>query len=719
MDENNFNHMDEINNIKENNFDKAEYFVNRELSWLEFNERVLQEARDRNNPLFERMKFLSIVCSNLDEFFMIRVASLKDMVIANFSKPDAAGLTPKQQLKRISTQTHEMVDTVYSTLNRGLIPLLRKNGVELLDLDELEENQLTFLREYFNDVVYPVLTPMAVDSSRPFPLILNKSLNIGVLVKNNEKGEDIFATVQVPAVLPRTVEIPPVDGEGKRAFVLLEDVIIMFIESLFTGRKIECAYPYRITRNADLSIEEEEAEDLLVEIEKSLKMRNWGAAIRLEVDSDMDERLVNILKEALQIHKGDIYYISGPIDLTFLMKMWSLSGYEEFKFDDYEPVLPDKFVDCEDYFELIKSKDILLHHPYESFEPTVEFIRQASKDPDVLAIKQTLYRVSGNSPIVSALEEAAELGKQVMVLVEVKARFDEFNNIQWSKRLERAGCHVIYGLVGLKTHSKITLVVRREDNGIKRYLHLGTGNYNDMTARFYTDLGLFTCNEAFGADASAFFNMLSGYSEAPHFKYLVTAPLGLRSKYLELIEHETKNAMQGKKAVIIAKMNSLVDTEIIKALYKASIAGVKIELIVRGICCLRPGIPGLSDNITIRSIVARFLEHSRIFYFYNGGDEKIFLSSADWMPRNLDRRVEILFPIEDAECKEKIKDILDITLSDTVKARLMQTDGTYVNIDRRGKRYLESQITFSELANDIGKNYNREHVDLLGEEGAQ
>lgn len=688
-------------------FNNSDYYINRELSWLEFNDRVLEEARDRNNPLLERIKFLSIASSNLDEFFMVRVASLKDLVNAGFNKPDYSGLTSKQQLKKISVRTHLMVDTQYSTLNRALLPALKKNGMHVVYREEVNEEQRVFLEEYFTNIVYPVLTPMAVDSSRPFPLILNKSLNIGVLIKPKEEEKElIFATVQVPSVLSRVIELPPAKEGADRFFIFLEEVIMMFIDRLFTAREIVCAYPYRITRNADLSLEEEEAEDLLVEIEKSLKKRNWGNAIRLEVDSDIDERLLDVLKNALQIHHGDIYYINGPLDLTFLMKIWALEGYESLRYAPYEPQKSFSLLEEEDILGAIRKKDIFLHHPYESFEPVVDFIRQASKDPDVLAIKQTLYRVSGNSPIVRALAQAAERGKQVMVLLEVKARFDEENNIQWAKRLEQAGCHVIYGLVGLKTHSKITLVVRREESGIKRYVHLGTGNYNDITARFYTDMGLFTCNEYFGADASALFNMLSGYSEAPAWYKLEAAPLGLRKRFLELIETEARNARAGRKAVIMAKMNSLVDPEIISALYRASSAGVEIQLIVRGICCLRPGLKGISENITVRSIVGRFLEHSRIFYFYSDGREEVFLSSADWMPRNLDRRVELLFPIEDRDIKERIVNILELSLEDTVKARVLDSEGKYGKIDKRGKKSMDSQMLFCELALEGAKGYN-------------
>ncbi|WP_278335840.1 RNA degradosome polyphosphate kinase [Petroclostridium xylanilyticum] len=691
-------------------FNKPEYFINRELSWLEFNDRVLEEAKDRSNPLLERIKFLSIVSSNLDEFFMIRVASLKDQVNVGFNKPDPAGLTPKQQLKKISIRTHKMVDEQYNMFNRALLPRLKKNGIHMVYEEDLTDEQRNFLDEYFTNEIYPVLTPMAVDSSRPFPLILNKSLNLGVLIKDKEtENQYIFATVQVPSVLPRIVELPS-PGYGSKHFILLEEVITMYIGCLFAGHDVICTYPYRITRNADLSIEEDEAEDLLLEIEKSLKKRKWGAAIRLEVSCDMDERLVHILKDALETHQDDIYYINGPLDLTFLMKIYSFEGYEHLKYLPHYPQTPQDLPEEHNIFEVINNGDVLLHHPYEAFEPVVEFVQEAARDPKVLAIKQTLYRVSGDSPIVKALAEAAERGKQVTVLVEVKARFDEENNIQWAKRLEKAGCHVIYGLVGLKTHSKITLVVRREEKGIKRYIHLGTGNYNDVTARFYTDLGLFTSNEYFGADASAVFNMLSGYSEPPELYKLEVAPLGLRTKFIELIENEMHNALVGKKARIIAKMNSLVDIEIATALYKASSAGVKIDLIVRGICCVRPGMQGISENITVRSIVGRFLEHSRIYYFYNDGREDIFLSSADWMPRNLDRRVELLFPIEDRVLKERVLGILDITLEDTVKARILNSEGKYKKVDKRGKKPLNSQEYFCHLAYEQVKRYNRERI---------
>lgn len=687
-----------VNNL---DFCNSEFFFNRELSWLEFNNRVLEEAKDRKNPLFERLKFISIVSSNLDEFFMVRVASLKDQVNVGFKRPDPAGLSPKRQLKRISQRTYSMVEEQYKCLNNNLIPELEENGFRFVNKDKLSKDDIRFLEQYFINDIYPVLTPMAVDSGRPFPLLLSKSLNIGLMVKeyNDSDDEAIFATVQVPSVLPRLIEMPKIK-ESYRRFILLEEVINIFMDRLFTGKDIICSFPYRITRNADLSIHEEEAEDLLMEIEKSIKQRRWGSTIRIEVDGRMDDRLVGILKEELKVHKGEIYYIDGPIDLTFIFDVLPKKKNKKLRFEKHIPQIPKDLYDVDDIFDAISERDILLHHPYESFQPIVDFIRRAAKDPRVLAIKQTLYRVSGDSPIVKALADAADSGKQVTVLVELKARFDESNNINWAKKLEESGCHVIYGLVGLKTHSKITLVVRREENKIKRYVHIGTGNYNDITAKLYTDVGLFTSNEYFGADASAIFNMLSGYSEPPELFKLDVAPLNLRERFYELIDNEMKNAKEGKKAKIIAKMNALVDPEIIKKLYKASYHGVQIELIVRGICCLRPGIPNVSENITVRSIVGRFLEHSRIYYFHNDGSEMLFISSADLMPRNLNRRVEILCPIEEKRIKNRIKSILKVMLNDTVKARLLTSDGVYVSVNEEEGVLLNSHEFFANQANE-------------------
>lgn len=678
-------------------------FTNRELSWLDFNQRVLSEARDKNILLFERMKFLSITASNLDEFYMIRVASLKDMVHAKYDKKDIAGMTPSEQLKAINEKTHDFVAAQYSTYNRSLIPLMKTEKLFIKKHEELNKNQEKYVERYFNDTIYPVVTPMAVDSSRPFPLIRNKSLNIAALLEND--GDFEFATVQVPSVLPRYFVIPS-ENSDETTIILLEEIIEKFIDRLFLNYKVVCAHPYRVMRNADLSIDEEDAADLLKEIQKQLKKRQWGEAIRLEVEENMDKRLLKILKKELLLKDEDIFKINGPIDLTFLMKLYGLEGFEHLKDKKYIPVPNPAINNEEDIFTQIKRGDILLHHPYQSFDPVVDFVRQAAMDDKVLAIKQTLYRVSGNSPIIASLAQAAENGKQVSVLVELKARFDEENNINWAKMLEKAGCHVIYGLKGLKTHSKITLVVRNEEEGIKRYVHLGTGNYNDATAKLYTDMGLFTCRNSIGEDATAVFNMLSGYSEPESWNKLSLAPLWLRDKFSELIKRETENAKAGKEAKIIAKMNSLCDKEIIKLLYDASRAGVKIELIIRGICCLRAGVPGMSENITVRSLVGMFLEHSRIFYFYNEGKEEIYMGSADWMPRNLDKRVEILFPVEDEELKKEVKHILDIQLSDTLKAHIMNQDGVYEKVDKRGKKLLGAQAYFCEEAIKRGKKKN-------------
>ncbi len=704
----------------EKDYLKSEYYENRELSWLKFNGRVLNEARDKSIPLLERLKFVSITSSNLDEFFMVRVASLKDMVHAGYKKKDIAGMTAIEQLEAINKDTRALVEAQYSTYNRSLVPLMKTNGIEIIDqFENLTKKQEEYVDRYFEENVYPVLTPMAVDASRPFPLIRNKTLNIAALLskKGDVNGEVEFATVQVPSVLSRIIQIPA-RKDGMRSFILLEQIIERNINQLFLNYDVLCAYPYRIMRNADLSIDEDEAEDLLQEIQKQLRKRQWGEVIRLEVEDGIDKRLLNILKEELHIQQEAIYKIGGPLDLTFLMKMYGLEDCDDLRYASYKPQRVPQIVPGEDIFEEIRKGDILLHHPYQTFDPVVDFIRQASVDPNVLAIKQTLYRVSGNSPIIASLAQAAENGKQVSVLVELKARFDEENNIVWAKKLEKAGCHVIYGLVGLKTHSKIALVVRREEDGIRRYVHLGTGNYNDSTAKLYTDLGMFTCSEAIGEDATAVFNMLSGYSEPLSWNKLVLAPIWLRKKFLKLIKRETKYAQEGKEAFIKAKMNSLCDREIIAALYEASAAGVKIELVVRGICCLRVGIPRISENISVKSIVGNFLEHSRIFYFHNNGQEEIYMGSADWMPRNLDRRVEILFPVENERLMEEIKHILNTQLEDNTKAHVLQSNGEYAKIDKRGKRLVNSQEQFCKEAKKAipkQKNIYQERVFIPAE----
>jgi len=688
---------------KESTFSDEAYYTNRELSWLLFNERVLSEARDKHLPLFERLKFLSITASNLDEFFMVRVASLMDMVAAGYKKRDIAGMTAAEQLVLVNEKTHQLVDRQYSTYNRSLLPQLSANGLRVIvHHEDLTKEEGAYADSFFMETVYPVLTPMAVDSSRPFPLVRNKSLNLGALMKKkNGDGELEFAMVQVPSVLDRLVEIPSQEG---RKLILLEEIIERNIHKLFLNYDIVCTHPFRIMRNADLTIEEEEAEDLLQEIERQLKKRQWGQVIRLEVEEGIDSRLLKLIREELKVPKEDVFAIAGPLDLTFLMKLYGIEGFDHLKEHSYLPPQPvPELPEEADVFEKIREGDILMHHPYQSFEPVVRFVRQAAKDPDVLAIKQTLYRVSGNSPIVAALEQAAENGKQVSVLVELKARFDEENNIVWARKLEKAGCHVIYGLVGLKTHSKITLVVRREENGIRRYVHLGTGNYNDSTAKLYTDIGYFTCSELIGEDATAVFNMLSGYSEPRSWNRLSLAPHWLKDRFLSLIGREREYALAGRPSGIIAKMNALCDKDVIEALYAASAAGVKIDLIVRGICCLRVGIPGVSENITVRSIVGNYLEHARIFYFENDGKPEYYCASADWMPRNLERRVEILFPIEKPALQEKLKLILNSQLRDTVKAQVLQPDDTYARVDKRGKEVFNAQLSFCKAAQAAAK----------------
>lgn len=694
---------------------QSDNYINRELSWLEFNRRVLEEARDRSLPLMERLKFLSITASNLDEFFMVRVASLKDMVHAGYKKTDIAGMTPKEQLERISEKTHDMVDMQYSTYKRGLVPALKQEGLTVIgEHEDMTEEEKKAADLYFSEMVYPVLTPMAFDSSRPFPLILNKTLNIAALVRkkgSKESDEAEFVMVQVPSVLPRVVELTSSEDEEKscRKVILLEEIIERNIQKLFLNYDIISAHPFRIMRNADFDLDEEDTEDLLEEIKKQLKKRRRGEVIRLEIEDKTDKRLLKILKKEFEIENDDIYMINGPLDLTFLMKMYGLEGFDRLKYKKYVPQPVPELMNDDDIFENIRKEDIFLYHPYESFEPVIDFVRTAAKDPKVLAIKQTLYRVSSTSPIIAALEEAAGNGKQVTVLVELKARFDEENNIVWAKRLEKAGCHVIYGLVGLKTHSKITLVVRYEDDGIRRYVHLGTGNYNDSTAKLYTDCGIFTCNERIGEDATAVFNMLSGYSEPENWNELIVAPLWLRKKLLKLIERETENAKAGRPASITAKMNSLCDKEIIDALYEASANGVKTELIVRGICCLRPGVAGLSEKISVRSIVGNFLEHARIMRFENNGDPLYYMGSADWMPRNLDRRVEIVFPVLEKEDREMADHILRLELMDNVKASVMQPDGSYEKQDLRGKKKVDSQLMFCREAEEAAERIRSMH----------
>lgn len=671
---------------------KPEYFYNRELSWLKFNLRVLKEAMVKDTPLLERLKFIAISASNLDEFFMVRVAGLWSNFDSGVEKRDASGMSVHEQLVAISQAAHEQV----RTQTKSLIALMAEMDAVKLhfrrvkDLSELGKD---WLEEYYREVVFPVLTPMAVDASRPFPFLANKTLNLAVeLIKAD--GEHSMGLIQVPSVLDRIVEVEP---EGKRTFVFLEDIIASHCHDLFKGCHILDMVSFRVTRDSDLDLEEDDSVDLMKEVEESLRKRKRGAAVRLEIFKTNNNRIKKFLEENLDVTEMEVYEINGPLDPTCFFKFIGMKGMWPWLYEPFVPQRPLELPDDSDLFAAIRENDILLHHPYESFDPVVKLVSDAADDPQVLAIKQTLYRVSGNSPIVAALARAAENGKQVTVLVELKARFDEENNILWARRLEKAGCHVIYGLVGLKTHAKIILIVRKEDNGIKRYLHLGTGNYNDSTAKLYTDLGLMTANDEFGSDASAFFNLLSGYSEPPVWNKLVMAPLGLREKIYSLIDNEIAMVRSGREGHIIAKMNSLIDQPVIQKLYEASAAGVHIDLIVRGICGLRTGIEGISDNITVRSIVGRQLEHSRIFWFANGGEEQLYLSSADWMPRNLNDRVELFFPVETEEHIRRIKALLDLYLRDNVGAHMMQSNGSY----RRVRNKLEpvsAQSTLYEMA---------------------
>ena len=673
---------------------RPEYYVNRELSWLKFNLRVLREAGVRTLPLLERMRFVAISASNLDEFFMVRVAGLIEQEAAGVDKVDAAGLTVADQLREISLSAHNQMKLKYRYFF-ALLNELGKNDIRFLRVKDVTPEQRQELEAYYQEMVFPVLTPMAVDAARPFPLLANKTLNIAVELRN-KKGEQRVAFVQVPSVLPRFISL--VEQEGNRSYVFLEDLIMEHCQDLFKGLTIVDMVPFRITRDSDLEVEEDATQDLMKEIERSLRKRKRGAAVRLEICTTDDRYLKDFLVRSLDLEPRDVYEIGGPLDLTFLNKFIDQPGMEQWKFTPYVNQQPEELPDTEDLFGKIREHDILLHHPYESFDPIVKLLATAAEDPNVLAIKQTLYRVSGNSPLVAALARAAENGKQVTALVELKARFDEENNIVWARRLEKAGCHVIYGLMGLKTHSKIILIVCKEEDGIRRYVHLGTGNYNDKTARLYTDLGILTANDQYGQDASAFFNVLSGYSEPPVFNRLVMAPIGLREKIYELVDREIANVKNGGQGHIIAKMNSLIDQPVIRKFYEASQAGVKIELIVRGICGLRPGIKGVSDNITVRSIIGRFLEHSRVYYFANNGSEELYLSSADMMPRNLNDRVELLFPVERKAHIDRIKEFLDLCLKDNVGAHVMLANGTWRRSYAHGHQRISVQAALMQRA---------------------
>jgi len=673
-------------------------YINRELSWMDFNARVLEETFQKDNPLMERIRFLAITASNLDEFFMVRVAGVKEQVNSGYRVEDPSGLTPKQLLPLLSEKIHLFTERQYSCLHRSIAPAMKKNDIYFLYPDEMNEKQKKFISDYFDKVLFPVLTPLAVDTSRPFPLLANKSLNIAVRLKGME--DSYFAVVQVPSILSRFLQVPSDKG---KAFVLLENVIMYKLEALFELSDIQSACPFRMTRNSDLDIDEE-SEDLLIEIQKSIKKRKRGKPVRLEILQRCDVETKEFLVDILDISKEEIYELPGPLDLTFFSKFASIPECESLCFKPIIPVYPPAdFWGYEDIFEAIRDKDRMVHHPYESFEIVVDFVRKAAEDENVLAIKQTLYRVSGHSPIIAALIKAAENGKQVTVLVELKARFDEENNIIWAKKLEEAGCHVIYGLAGLKTHCKILLVVRRDEDGIRRYVHMGTGNYNDSTAKIYTDIGIFTCKEPYGIDASSLFNVLTGYSRPPEYNRFVVAPHGMRSFFQRMIEKEIDNSSRGLPCGITIKVNSLVDPQLIELLYNASQANVPVKLLVRGICCLIPGLPGISDHITVYSIIGQLLEHSRIFRFENAGNPKIYMGSADWMQRNLDRRVELVFPIENEDLRQRAFAILNLMLSDNRNMRIMQPDTVYTHIDKRGKAPCNCQTEFSRLAQESVK----------------
>jgi polyphosphate kinase len=661
---------------------RPENFFNRDLSWLEFNGRVLEEALNPDLPLLDRIKFISIFSSNLDEFYMIRVSGLVEQIRARVIEPTIDGLTPIEELNGIEKQIKPTLEKIYKYWSEELIPQLSENNICICTYQDFSESDINELNEYFRKEIYPVLTPLAFDPGRPFPYISNLSISFAILVKK-PNGEKHFARVKIPNILPRLLRVDNIlknkNKNGQKIkYIWLEDLIKNNLHLLFPGLEVIEAHNFRITRNTDMEIQEDEADDLLELIEENIKQRKFGSVVRLEVDKDMPDFMIETLSENLEIKREAIQVLDGPLGLSSVMSLYSLP-FHHLKEKPFHPVMPQVFEDDENIFSIIRQKDVLLHHPFESFSPVIQFIKAASQDPDVLAIKQTLYRVGPNSPIVKSLIEAADRGKQVAVLVELKARFDEENNIYWARELEKAGVHVVYGLLGLKTHSKMTLVVRKEFDGVKRYVHLGTGNYNDSTAKLYTDLGMFSADDDLCSDVSEIFNYLTGYSEQTKYRKLFVAPINIRDKFLKLIQREIKNAQDGGKGLIIWKMNSLVDPTIIAALYEASKHGVKVELIVRGICCLVPKRPGLSDNITVRSIVGRFLEHSRAYYFYNNGDDELYLSSADMMQRNLDRRVEQTFPVSDKRLKTHLKKtLLDVSLEDNVKSRILLPTGKYV-----------------------------------------
>jgi len=667
-----------------NKYFHPQNFFNRDLSWLEFNRKVLEEALDPELPLLDRIKFISIFFSNLDEFYMIRVSGIREQIRAKIIEPKIDGLTPHEESRYIEDEVKPLLEKVYDYWQNGIVKELEENNIIILQITSLDEEEQKALSEYFLKEIFPVLTPLAFDPGRPFPYISNLSLSFAILVKKTN-GEKHFARVKIPSILNRLLRIdkivktqPENDGTSSLIrYVWLEDIIKQNLDALFPGLEVLCSQCFRITRNTDLAIQEDEADDLLEMIEENIKQRRFGSVVRLEVEKEMPEFMIDTLTENLQITKQAIHVIDGPLGLSSVMELYKLP-FHHLKEKQFHPYTPQIFEE-ENIFSIIRQRDVVLYHPYESFAPVIDFIKAAAEDPDVLAIKQTLYRVGPDSPIIKTLIEAADRKKQVAVLVELKARFDEENNIYWAKELEKAGVHVVYGLVGLKTHAKMVLVVRREIEGVKRYVHIGTGNYNATTSKLYTDVGLFTCDDNICTDVSAVFNYLTGYSDQMNFNKLIVAPINTRSKFLKLIKREIKNVKNGGQGHLIFKLNSLVDPTMIAALYEASKFNVRVDLIIRGICCLKPAVPGLSENIYVRSIVGRFLEHSRAYYFFNDGNDELYLSSADLMQRNLDRRVEITFPIENENYKNELKkNLLDGCLKDTEKSRILLPTGKYV-----------------------------------------
>lgn len=682
------------------NLDDPALYINRELSWLEFNRRVLEEAQDPEVPLLERLKFLAIFSSNLDEFFMVRVGGLMQKVHAGITRSSGADkMLPKDQLERISQTVGDMVQEQYRVLSEDVLPALEKEGIIIRrGIKDLTDSERKHLREVFRKEVFPVLTPLAIDPGHPFPHLANKSLNLAVVLERPKHPDKLFAVVQVPAVLRRFVQLPADKGV---VFAPLETAIRLHLEDLFPGMTLDYATTFRVTRDSEYEIDDDEVEDLMKAIEESVRKRRRGTAVRLEVGADAPEEVVQFLTSSLDLDTvADVFRLPDLLDLTGLFQVHALPGYPNLRDPEFVPQVVPDFANTPSIWMAIRARDILVHHPYESFTPVVDFIEAAAADDKVLAIKQTLYRTSSDSPVVRALQRAADAGKQVTAVIELKARLDEERNILWARELEKSGVHVVFGFVGLKTHCKVALVVRREDEGIRRYVHLSTGNYNPQTARLYTDLGYFTANPDFADDVSALFNYLTGYSELPVWKKLIVAPSRLQDFMLEMIRREVDFQKAGKGGRIIAKFNGLLEPVVVQAIYRASQAGVKIDLICRGVCALRPGIPGLSENVRVMSVVDRFLEHSRIFYFGNGGDPQVYIGSADWMDRNLSRRVEVVFPIEPPELKQRlIRDILEVSLADNAKAREMQPDGTYKRLKLKpGEQVIRSQEKFLEQA---------------------